>query len=153
MSESYQVLARKWRPQQFDDVVGQQHVTRTLKNAIESKRVAHAYLFVGPRGIGKTSTARIFAKALNCEKGPTGQPCDRCDACREIMNGSSLDVLEIDGASNNGVDQVRDLRDNVRYAPARGPHKIYLIDEVHMLTIQAFNALLKTLEEPPAHVK
>ncbi|HXI85612.1 MAG TPA: DNA polymerase III subunit gamma/tau [Verrucomicrobiae bacterium] len=153
MAQQYQVLARKWRPQQFDDVVGQEHVTTTLKNAIEQNRLAHAYLFVGPRGIGKTSTARIFAKALNCVKGPTATPCDKCDNCLEITEGRSLDVLEIDGASNNGVEQVRELRDTVRYAPARGKFKIYIIDEVHMLTTQAFNALLKTLEEPPAHVK
>ncbi len=152
-NQGYEVLARKWRPQQFDEVVGQEHVTTTLKNAIRSGRVAHAYLFVGPRGIGKTTTARILAKALNCVKGPTETPCDKCDSCREIMRGTSLDVLEIDGASNNGVEQVRDLRDNVRYAPARGPYKIYIIDEVHMLTTAAFNALLKTLEEPPPHVK
>jgi DNA polymerase III subunit gamma/tau len=150
---SYQVFARKYRPQTFDDLVGQAHVTRTLKNAVEQNRLAHAYLFVGPRGIGKTSTARILAKALNCVKGPTVTPCGVCDSCKEIAGGNSLDVLEIDGASNNGVEQVRELRDNVRYAPTKGKFKIYIIDEVHMLTSAAFNALLKTLEEPPAHVK
>lgn len=150
---SYQVLARKWRPQQFDDVVGQEHVVRTLRNAIESDRVAHAYLFVGPRGTGKTSTARIFAKALNCEQGPTISPCDQCDGCKEIMEANSLDVLEIDGASNNSVDKVRELRENVQYTSAHSRFKIYIIDEVHMLTTSAFNALLKTLEEPPKHVK
>jgi DNA polymerase-3 subunit gamma/tau len=150
---SYQVFARKYRPQTFDDLVGQTHVTRTLKNAVEQNRLAHAYLFVGPRGVGKTSTARILAKALNCVKGPTVTPCGICDSCREITGGNSLDVLEIDGASNNGVEQVRELRENVRYAPAKGRYKIYIIDEVHMLSSQAFNALLKTLEEPPAHVK
>ena len=150
---AYEVLARKWRPQTFEDVVGQDHVTQTLRNAIESKRLAHAYLFVGPRGIGKTSIARIFARALNCEKGPTVEPCGTCDACREIAAGISLDVLEIDGASNNGVEQVRELRETVKFAPAHGQFKIYIIDEVHMLSVPAFNALLKTLEEPPAHVK
>jgi DNA polymerase III subunit gamma/tau len=150
---SYQVFARKYRPQTFDDLVGQTHVTRTLKNAVEQNRLAHAYLFVGPRGIGKTSTARILAKALNCVNGPTVTPCGVCDSCKEIAGGNSLDVLEIDGASNNGVEQVRELRDNVRYAPSKGRFKIYIIDEVHMLTSAAFNALLKTLEEPPAHVK
>jgi len=150
---SYEVLARKWRPQQFDDVVGQAHVTQTLKNAVTTGRIAHAYLFVGPRGIGKTSIARIFAKALNCAEGPTVTPCDKCDSCREVMAGTSLDVLEIDGASNNGVEQVRDLRETVKYAPAHGDYKIYVIDEVHMLSVAAFNALLKTLEEPPPHVK
>jgi DNA polymerase III subunit gamma/tau len=149
---SYQVFARKYRPQNFDDVLGQDHVTQTLKNAIRQKRLAHAYLFVGPRGTGKTSTARILGKSLNCIHGPTVNPCGVCDPCREISQGLSLDVLEIDGASNNSVDQVRELRENVRFAPVRGKYKIYIIDEVHMLTQQAFNALLKTLEEPPAHV-
>ena len=150
---AYEVLARKWRPKQFEDVVGQDHVTRTLCNAIESGRIAHAFLFVGPRGIGKTTLARIFAKALNCARGPTATPCDACDMCREIAAGNSFDVLEIDGASNNGVDQVRDLRDSVQFAPVRGKYKIFIIDEVHMLSASAFNALLKTLEEPPEHVK
>jgi len=150
---SYRVFARKYRPQTFDEVVGQEHITRTLQNAITANRVSQAYLFVGPRGIGKTSTARILAKALNCDNGPTANPCGACDACREIEEGRSLDVLEIDGASNNGVENIRELRENTAYAPARGPYKIYLIDEVHMLSAGAFNALLKTLEEPPAHVK
>ncbi|MEO6055027.1 MAG: DNA polymerase III subunit gamma/tau [Chthoniobacterales bacterium] len=150
---SYRVFARKYRPQTFDEVIGQEHVTRTLQNAITQKRLAQAYLFVGPRGIGKTSTARILAKALNCANGPTSTPCGICDACKEIAAGNSLDVLEIDGASNNSVEHVRELRENVAYAPARGPYKIYLIDEVHMLSTAAFNALLKTLEEPPEHVK
>lgn len=153
MPENYQVFARKYRPQTFDDVVGQEHITQTLKNAIRLNRLAHAYLFVGPRGIGKTSTARILAMALCCEKGPTENPCGVCDSCKEIAAGTSLDVQEIDGASNNGVEQVRELRENVRYAPTRGHFRIYIIDEVHMLTSQAFNALLKTLEEPPEHVK
>jgi len=150
---SYEVFARKYRPQTFDDLVGQKHVSQTLKNAVAQNRLAHAYLFVGPRGIGKTSTARILAKALNCVHGPTVTPCGKCDNCREIAAGNSLDVIEIDGASNNSVEDVRQLRDNVRYAPAKGRYKIYLIDEVHMLSAAAFNALLKTLEEPPAHVK
>jgi DNA polymerase-3 subunit gamma/tau len=150
---SYEVFARKYRPQTFDDLVGQAHVSRTLKNAVAQNRLAHAYLFVGPRGIGKTSTARILAKALNCVKGPTVNPDNTCDNCKEIAAGNSLDVLEIDGASNNGVEQVRELRENVRYAPSKSRYKIYIIDEVHMLTAAAFNALLKTLEEPPPHVK
>ena len=150
---SYEVFARKYRPQTFDDLVGQAHVSRTLKNAVAQNRLAHAYLFVGPRGIGKTSTARILAKSLNCVNGPTATPCGECHNCREIAGGNSLDVIEIDGASNNSVDDVRQLRENVRYAPAKGRYKIYLIDEVHMLSQAAFNALLKTLEEPPEHVK
>ena len=150
---SYEVLARKWRPQQFADVVGQEHITQTLMNAIETDRVAHAYIFVGSRGTGKTTLARIFAKALNCLEGTSPIPCDQCESCLEVMAGSNLDVIEIDGASNNSVDQVRELRENARYAPARGKYKIYIIDEVHMLSTAAFNALLKTLEEPPSHVK
>jgi len=150
---SYRVFARKYRPQTFDEVIGQDHITRTLQNGVSANRLAQAYLFVGPRGIGKTSTARILAKALNCVNGPTTTPCGVCDACKEIADGRSLDVIEIDGASNNGVENIRDLRDNAAYAPARGPYKIYLIDEVHMLSTGAFNALLKTLEEPPPHVK
>ncbi|HEX5790112.1 MAG TPA: DNA polymerase III subunit gamma/tau [Luteolibacter sp.] len=150
---SYQVFARKYRPKTFDDVLGQDHVVRTLKNAIAQRRLAHAYLFVGPRGTGKTSTARILAKALNCTGGPKADFDPEEDVCREIAEGHSLDVLEIDGASNNGVEQVRDLRESVRFAPSRGQFKIYYIDEVHMLSNAAFNALLKTLEEPPPHVK
>lgn len=153
MSGSYQVIARKWRPQTFEDVVGQDHVVRTLRNAIARNRIAHAYLFVGPRGTGKTSTARIFAKALNCTGGPKADFDPEDPITKSIADGSCLDVIEIDGASNNGVDQVRELRETVAYAPAQGKYKVYIIDEVHMLSAAAFNALLKTLEEPPAHVK
>ncbi len=152
---AYEVLARKWRPKHFADVIGQEHVTRTLRNAIESRRVAHAYLFVGPRGIGKTTLSRIFAKALNCSSGEdaSSDPCDKCTNCTEIMAGTSLDVIEIDAASNNGVNNIRDIRDEAQFAPASSRYKVFIIDEVHMLSTGAFNALLKTLEEPPPHVK
>ncbi|MGI8782399.1 MAG: DNA polymerase III subunit gamma/tau [Acidobacteriota bacterium] len=150
---SYQVIARKWRPQSFEEIVGQPHVTRTLKNAIERQRVAHAFLFSGVRGVGKTTMARILAKALNCRQGPTITPCGSCSSCTEISAGNSIDVQEIDAASNTGVDSIRELRENTRYAPARDRFKIFIIDEVHMLSNASFNALLKTLEEPPAHVK
>ena len=150
---AYLPFARKWRPQDFDEVVGQEHITTTLKNAISLKRVHHAYLFTGPRGIGKTSTARIFSKALNCEKGPSTKPCNKCASCQEITLGSSMDVIEIDGASNRGIDEIRSLRETVKYAPSKGSYKIYIIDEVHQITTDGFNALLKTLEEPPQHVK
>lgn len=149
---SYVVLARKWRPQSFEDVIGQPHVVQTLRNAISEQRIAHAYLFSGARGVGKTSVARILAKALNCARGPSPIPCNDCESCEEITASRSLDVLEIDGASNRGINEIRELRDNVRYLPSRSTYKIYIIDEVHMLTGEAFNALLKTLEEPPAHV-
>jgi DNA polymerase-3 subunit gamma/tau len=149
---SYQVIARKWRPQTFDDLVGQQHVTDTLKNAIKNDRVAHAYIFSGARGVGKTTAARILAKALNCVKGPTPNPCGECDSCKEIAAGTSLDVIEIDAASNRGIDQVRELREMVRYAPASSRSKVVILDEAHMLTGEASNALLKTLEEPPDRV-
>jgi DNA polymerase-3 subunit gamma/tau len=149
----YQVIARRWRPRGFDDIVGQEHIVRTLKNAIENNRIAHAYLFVGPRGTGKTSTARVFAKALNADGGPNLSPEDDNPTSEAIMAGNCLDVIEIDGASNNSVEQIRDLRQECQYAPAQCTFKIYIIDEVHMLSTSAFNALLKTLEEPPAHVK
>ena len=152
-ASEYTVLARRYRPGQFADLVGQETIAQSLKNAIQSRRVAHAYLFTGARGVGKTSTARILAKALNCEKGPTITPCDQCDLCRAIATGEDMDVLEIDGASNRGIDEVRDIRQNVGFRPSRARYKIYIIDEVHMLTGPAFNALLKTLEEPPPHVK
>jgi DNA polymerase III subunit gamma/tau len=150
---SYLVLARKWRPQIFDEVVGQEHVTRTLRNAIASGRVAHAFLFTGPRGVGKTTTARLLAKALNCEKGPTAEPCNTCSNCTEITAGTALDVLEIDGASHTGVDNIRDLTEGIQYRPVKSRFRVVIIDEVHMLSNAAFNALLKTLEEPPLHVK
>jgi DNA polymerase-3 subunit gamma/tau len=148
---TYIVLARRWRPQQFADIIGQDHVSTTLANAIETGRIAHSFIFSGPRGVGKTSVARILAKALNCEKGPTKTPCNSCSVCESITKGSSLDVLEIDGASNRGIDEIRNLRENIRFTPSQGKYRIYIIDEVHMLTKEAFNALLKTLEEPPKH--
>ena len=148
----YQVIARKFRPQVFEEVVGQRPIVQTLKNAIEMDRIGHAYLFCGPRGVGKTTTARLLAKALNCGQGPTATPCNECPSCQEISLGRSIDVLEIDAASNTGVDNIRELRDNARYAPSRDRFKIYIVDEVHMLSTSAFNALLKILEEPPEHI-
>ena len=152
-SAAYQVVARRYRPQRFADLVGQEHVARGLSGAIESGRIGHAYLFTGARGVGKTSAARIYAKALECERGPAAEPCNECDSCRAISAGQDVDVVEIDAASNRGVDEIRQLRQNVAVRPARGRFKVYIIDEVHMLTREAFNALLKTLEEPPSHVK
>jgi len=150
---AYVAIARKWRPQTLEDMVGQVHVTRTLKNALAAGRIHHAFLFTGARGVGKTTAARALARALNCANGPTAEPCGTCGACREILAGTSQDVVEIDGASNNSVDDVRDLRDGVRYLPASSRFRIYIVDEVHMLSKGAFNALLKTLEEPPPHAK
>lgn len=149
---AYMALYRKWRPDNFANLVGQDHVSRTLENAIKSGRIGHAYLFTGPRGTGKTSTAKILAKALNCEQGPTVEPCNQCESCQRINSGNSMDVFEIDAASNRGIEAIRDLRENVKFAPVNGRYKVYIIDEVHMLTSEAFNALLKTLEEPPARV-
>ncbi len=149
---AYIALYRKWRPKDFEDVVGQSHITETLQKAIDTDKVAHAYLFSGPRGTGKTSTAKIFARAMNCVHGPTSHPCNECEVCRHIMSGESLDVVEIDAASNRSIEDIRTLRETIKFMPAEGHKKIYIIDEVHMLTTEAFNALLKTLEEPPAHV-
>lgn len=149
----YEVLARKWRPQIFQDVVGQEHITQTLMNAVKEDRIAHAYLFGGARGVGKTSVARVFAKAINCRSGEPGTPCNTCPSCMEITSGSAMDVQEIDGASNRGIEEIRELRENIKYMPTAGRYRVYIIDEVHMLTLPAFNALLKTLEEPPSHVK
>ena len=149
---AYRALYRVWRPQTFKDMVGQEHITKTLQNAIKEQRFSHAYLFSGPRGTGKTSAAKIMAKAVNCERGLTGEPCNECEACKGITDGSAVDVMEVDAASNRGIDEIRDLREKVKYAPTQVQYKIYIIDEVHMLTTEAFNALLKTLEEPPSHV-
>src|ERR1051325_11271146 len=149
---SYQVLARKYRPQTFEEIVGQEHIATTLVNALRQGKIAHAYLFSGPRGVGKTTTARILAKALNCVKGPTPTPCNACDSCLRIAQGQELvDVLEIEAASNRGIEEIRELRENVRYAPARSRYKVYIVDEAHQITHDAFNAFLKTLEEPPEH--
>ena len=152
-SRQYVVVARRYRPQTFAELIGQEHVAQALSNAISTHRVGHAYLFTGARGVGKTSAARILAKALNCEQGPTPIPCNQCDICQSVSTGEDVDVLEIDGASNRGIDEIRQLRQNVNVRPSRARYKIYIIDEVHMLTREAFNALLKTLEEPPEHVK
>ena len=149
--DNFLVTARKWRPQTFEDVVGQEHITTTLKNAILNNRIAHAYLFAGPRGVGKTTTARILAKSLNCLNPKNGEPCNECDMCKSFLTAQTLDIIEIDGASNRRIEEIRTLRESVKYAPTKGKYKIYIIDEVHMLTTESFNALLKTLEEPPEH--
>jgi len=149
---NYLVTARKWRPQKFEEVVGQEHITTTLKNAIINNRIAHAYLFAGPRGVGKTTTARILAKVLNCLNPQNGEPCNECEMCRAFHNSQTLDIIEIDGASNRRIEEIRTLRESVKYAPTKGKYKVYIIDEVHMLTTESFNALLKTLEEPPEHI-
>ncbi len=151
MADNYIVLARKWRPMRFEDVVGQEHVTRTIRNALEKGKLGHGFIFAGPRGVGKTTTARLLAKAVNCKKGKPGEPCNQCENCQAINAGQHLDVIEIDGASNNGVDEVRNLRENIRFSPVSALFKVYIIDEIHMLSNGAFNALLKTLEEPPSH--
>src|SRR6056297_4147296 len=148
---SYQVISRKYRPQKFDEIVGQEHISNTLRNAIKNNRVAHAYLFTGSRGIGKTTTARILSKTLNCSNSTDFNPCNECVSCKEITEGRSVNVAEIDGASNRGIDEVRELRENVKYPPSEANYRVFIIDEVHMLTKPAFNALLKTLEEPPEH--
>ena len=150
---SYQVIARKWRPQRFSDMVGQEHIARTLRNAIISGRIAHAYLFVGPRGIGKTTSARIFAKALNCTNPQNGEPCCECASCRAVANETNVDVIEIDAATHTQVEKARELCEDVLHLPINSKYKIYIIDEVHMLSKNAWNALLKTIEEPPAHAK
>ena len=152
MTDNYIVLSRKWRPQSFNDVVGQLHVTQTLQNALRQNRLGHGYLFTGSRGVGKTSVARILSRAINCPESTDANPCNKCSLCIDILNGNNFDVIELDGASNRGIDEIRDLRESVKYAPSSGKYKIYIIDEVHMLTKEAFNALLKTLEEPPSHV-
>ena len=150
---SYRVLSLKYRPQSFNDIAGQEHVTKTVIYAFKKDRVSQAYILTGPRGVGKTTTARVIAKALNCSKTKEGSPCNACQVCKEIIDGINLDVLEIDGASNRGIEEMRNLREQIKYAPMNAPYKIFIIDEVHMLTNQAFNALLRTLEEPPEHGK
>ena len=152
MEKNYKVIARKYRPQTFEEVIGQEHITKTISKSIAQKKIAHAYLFSGPHGVGKTSLARIIAKALNCVNGPTDKPCGECPSCVQIENGTPLDVIEIDGASNRGIENIRTIIENVRISPVSGKYKIYIIDEVHQITNEAFNALLKTLEEPPPHV-